>query len=334
MKFNLPRPLKRLFNTAEESTPIEKSSPLFITGCMRSGTTFLVDKLSAHPQLFKIGVELNTAWEKIGGTSTSEYCEYNDGTHASPYHTYQMSCHISDFIQNGKSLKRHLMRWVNLRNKQTGRVFYDWDHLIPMNKSPHLINKISYVRALFPKSKIILIVRDIYSHSASQKIHFDQDYKSRKKVSIETDLEGYCWSRVYENQIPSELSDFPRYPGDFSTIPRMWIRLNKVAFKSLESLSDDDYLVIKYEDLILHQEAILKRVFQFLDLKDEFKEVESKIATKKIALINTTSSGDPLEKWRKQLNDEEIADIQSSIETQSQDYQYILDQLEKSKLKF
>ena len=62
----LPKALRELFGTHGEprATPLEQ--PIFVTGCMRSGTTFLVDKMASHPQLLKIGVELNQVWTDLG----------------------------------------------------------------------------------------------------------------------------------------------------------------------------------------------------------------------------------------------------------------------------
>ncbi|WP_424961682.1 sulfotransferase family protein [Ekhidna sp.] len=327
----LPKFLKPILKTAEEIPPTKYHSPIFITGCMRSGTTFLVDKLSAHPQLFKIGVELNLVWEEIGGTETTIRCEYNDGSEASAYHTYQMTRYITDFISEGKSIKRHLMRWVNKRNKQTGRVFYDWDQIIPVNKSPHLINKILYVDKLFPKAKFIFIIRDIYSYSSSLKIHFDNDYKSRKKISFQTNENGACWSRVTEDSVPSNLNGSPCYPNDFSTIPSMWIRLNKVGLESLQKIDRNQYLVICYEDLIRHQERLFKEIFAFLNLNAKFIKVEESIAKRKVDLINTTSKGNPLTKWKKELTSEEKKNIDRVIENEKNDYEYVIDKLRNLK---
>ena len=50
---------------------------------MRSGTTFLVDKLSSHPQLLKIGVELNQVWTDIGGASIKGTCDHKVAADAS-----------------------------------------------------------------------------------------------------------------------------------------------------------------------------------------------------------------------------------------------------------
>jgi len=68
--------LRKLLKTEGEIPAKKANSPLFITGCMRSGTTFLVDNLSSHPQLLKIGSELNKAWEELTKAKMTSECNY------------------------------------------------------------------------------------------------------------------------------------------------------------------------------------------------------------------------------------------------------------------
>jgi len=291
---------------------------------MRSGTTFLVDKLSGHPQLFKVGVELNDVWDQVGGVKIIGNCKWKDGSNASAYYTYQMTSYFNEFIKNGMSVKRHLMRWVNLNNKKVGRVFYDWENIIPVNKSPHLINKVLYVDALFPGAKFIFIIRDIYAYSASLKSHFLRDYEENSKVSIQPDSYADCWSRMEESEIPADLKNNPRFPQDFGTIPKMWIRLNKIGLESIQKLDKDQFIVINYEELISNQELTFKKLFRFLSLEESHNRFENLIANKKIGLINSTTSGNPLSKWKKQLTEKEKEIIQSVIIENEPDYQSVL----------
>jgi hypothetical protein len=101
-------------------------------------------------------------------------CDYKTASDASPEYVYQMTNYFSNFISESRSFKRKIMRSYSKLFHGLGRTNYDWPHIIPFNKSPHLMNKLGYVGALFPRSTLIVIVRNIYSHSASMKIHFDK----------------------------------------------------------------------------------------------------------------------------------------------------------------
>ncbi len=153
--------IRELLNTHGEIKAYEYNMPLFITGCMRSGTTFLHNILARHPQLLKMGFELNYAWDKIGGAPILKECQYRNQTHASPEFTYNMTNYYYDFIKENKTLKRKLMRGVEIIQGKPNRISYDWDNIVPVNKSPHFMNKIKYITTLFPESKIILVISEL-----------------------------------------------------------------------------------------------------------------------------------------------------------------------------
>ena len=99
----LTQGLRDFFGTHGEPKARQYHPPVFLTGCMRSGTTFLADKLASHPQLLKIGVEMNDVWTDIGGASISGTCEYRNASHVTTEYTFQMTSYIQDFINESKS---------------------------------------------------------------------------------------------------------------------------------------------------------------------------------------------------------------------------------------
>lgn len=289
---------------------------------MRSGTTFLVDKLAKHPQLLKIGSELNEIWTDIGHAPMKGCCPHLTEKDFSVDATYQMTNYISNFINESKSIKRHLMRLNTKLDNDLGRFSYDWDSIIPVNKSPHIMNKISYVNSLFHDSKFILIVRDIYAHSSSMKIHFDNQYKKNNLVHVMDSEAHSCWSDVPADSVSEKDQTF--YPSDFSLIPKMWLRLNKTALEEIKLLPEKNRLIISYEKLINNEPAELKKVFAFLDLKDEHKKWEDEIRLSKQKLINTTTKGNPLDKWKTQLSEDEKSTITEMIKDNQDTYNYIM----------
>lgn len=324
----LPERLRNALGTQGEPPAHKINSPVFVTGCMRSGTTFLVDKLTTHPQMLKIGVELNRVWTEIGGASIKGRCEHKTAEDASPEYTFQMTHYITEFIAESRSLKRKTMRRYLKRFHGLGRANYDWDHIVPVNKSPHLMNKLGYVGALFPSSTLILIVRDIYSHSASMKVHFDKLYaKKGVKYFMEPEPEA-CYSQTFDDQATG-----PAYPGDFSIIPKMWIRMNYLAMCEMEGATFEKKIVLSYEDMVLDQGDQLQQLFDELDLRRVHEPEAERIANEDTVLVNTTTQGDPLQKWKKQLSAEEIQIIDRVVAEESEKYKAILNWLEEEKLK-
>ncbi|MCB2221776.1 MAG: sulfotransferase [Bacteroidetes bacterium] len=320
--------LRRFFGTYQELPAVVPKMPIFITGNMRSGTTLIVNKLAQHPQLLKVGSELNEIWTKIGGAPCLDICKYLGSSHADFTSAYNMTSYFFRYIQESKSLKRHAMRAVNKYKMQEGRICYDWDHIIPVNKSTHLTNKMGYVKALFPGAKFIFIIRDIFGHSSSMKYHLEDIYKRTGKVYLQPHAIEDCWSRSMLNDVEQNgLS----YPGEFSTIPRMWIRLNKVALEDLENMSSKSYLLVDYNEFVINQKEQLQRIFNFLDLETKHKKEEKKISGSVTVYKNTSTTGDPLTKWQKLLSQEEQKIITKVIEENQSGYDYILERTKQLK---
>ncbi|MEZ4771901.1 MAG: sulfotransferase [Bacteroidia bacterium] len=324
--------LRKFLRLETEIPPKVFPAPLFIAGCMRSGTSLLVDKISQHPQLLKIGMELNDIWSAIGEAPCVGYCMHRDESHASFSAATNMAHYFDRFIADAKSGRRYLMRVSNLFRFGSGAFSYDWDHLIPVNKSPHLTNKLRYIHTLFPQSKIVLIIRSIEGHCASTKVFFDREYELLKRINyIPQDPKG-CYTRFSEDITPEGVIPDRCYPGDFSVIPEMWIRLNALGLRDLLSLPEDSVRIISYEDLVNRQSEVLGKLFDFLDLNPAHHNHSEKIKTSGLKVINTSTSGDPLKKWKKHLSDQELATINQTIENFRPDYDFITQSLNEKNI--
>ena len=318
----LPNFLRNLLKTHPQTASRNIEPPLFITGLMRSGTTFLVSKVVSHPQLLKVGDELDKVWDHIGGAQIGAKCVHKTEEDASSEFTYQMSNYFFDYLQESKGLKRHLMRAANKYNKGFGRIFHDWENIIPVNKSPHLVNKMEYVLALFPTSKFVYIIRDIRGHSASMKVHFNFYRTKKGKVAFLPEHELDCWSLIDETS-ETELGS-KSYPPNFALLPQMWIRLNRIGLLTAKKLGTDKVMVVQYEDLIENQENLMKKIFDFIGSHDKHRQETERIAGLKMSNINTTTKGNSLEKWKTTLTEEEKGTLNSCIEEHQSEYDEVL----------
>ena len=294
-----------------EPDPVEFPAPLFITGCMRSGTSVLVEKLCRHPQLLRIGMELNDIWTAIGGASCKGVCEHKTEDDVSSEATANMVAYMMRYIELAQRPQRYLMRIRNRYLSGGNSVFKDFDRIIPVNKSPHLMNKLRYVHGMFPQAKFVFIIRSIEGHSASTKVFFDREYRqSGRKNYLPRDDKG-CYARFYpwEKVRGADLNRC--YPDDFSIIPEMWIRLNALALEEITHLPPEQVMIIAYEDLITRQAETLQEVFTFIDPDAQHRSKTHKIIHEPMKVFNTSTKGNPLEKWRHLLSADELAVIQS-----------------------
>ncbi len=307
--------MRNLLGTHSEIPAKEFNSPVFVTGCMRSGTTMLVNKLSQHPQLLKIGGELNTIWTEIGGGPVYPNNEYRGKEDVDLRYLSNMTSYYARSIEDAKSFKRHVMRFVYKRKTGGGRVKYDWDKIKVLNKSPHLINKTGYLKGMYPGSKLILIIRPIHEQVASMKMHY---LKSGQVRALPVN-EKESW----RNPSGNNAEDLAVFPGDFKVLPLMWLRLNAIALRDLSSFDKSEYHIVKYEDLAGNQAQCMKDLFEFLQLDASHKTEEEKIINESIKIFNTSTEGDPRKKWEKHLTDEEKTELESILSVRSEDYNFI-----------
>jgi len=252
---------------------------------------------------------MNAIWDSIGGAPIKGTCAHRTAEDASPEYTYQMTRYIADFISESQSFKRKAMRRYAKYYHGLGRASYDWDHIIPVNKSPHLMNKIGYVSGLFPQSTLVLIVRDIYSHSASMKVHFEKLQKADGRQYFISSDPTSCYGQTH-GAVPSTAR---AYPEHFEIIPQMWMRMNALAMEEFAAAKCARKIVIRYEDLVTKQGEVLSALFNALDLLPEHRGEGQQIAQKATALVNTTTKGDPLVKWKTQLSDDEKSAVAATV---------------------
>jgi hypothetical protein len=312
-------PLDR-HNSKLELFPKEFNQPVFILGIMRSGTTLLLNIITEHPQLLKIGVELNTTWTHIGGAPIVGECKYCNDENLNAVYTANMTNYFSQNIQHYRSGRQFWKRWLFNRKFGSGGIKKDWENLYPVNKSPHLTNKVKYLNAMFPKARFIMIVREIEAQSLSQKKHFIKDYQTRKVINHLPLDEKQCWTRLPEEEMKMKNRVFP---DDFSLIPEAWINLNYLAIKELEEINRNNYILFRYEDLIQKPQMVLPDMFSFLNLKSDYQDVEKRIINKERKKFNSHTS-DPVNEWKSGLSDEEKKIIRRVIDINKDKFDYII----------
>jgi len=312
----------KLLSVPTEPKICKFNDPIFLIGLIRSGTTLLLNTLSEHPQLLKVGFELNKMWTVIGGAPCSSNCvERLASDHEIDFQN-NVTAYYAKYMEKSKSALRHLSRWSQKRHYGSGRIFYDWEDIYLMNKSPHLSNKISYLNAMYPRSKFIVIVRSPYGQSASQKIHFLSNHKKKKIYFYLPDDDTSCWSKI-KVDAEANFDNNRIFPNNFSMIPEAWLRLNTTIFKHLDDVDENRKVVIAYEDLIVERASSLNRIFNMLDLKKEHQHKVQRIIKKERKIHNTNTMGNPLQKWKKHLNEEEQKGVNDMLLSNKNEYEYI-----------
>jgi hypothetical protein len=289
---------------------------LFLLGLMRSGTTFFRNVLSANSNIQALRSELNRFWTEVGqapcGTVPNCLAKMREDA------TDSISNDVRNwFIKNYQAKNSpyniiyrmyRIMRFGNETVFKHGSPFY------MLNKSTHLNNKILFLDQIFPDAKFIYIVRDIYSHANSLYRHLLHLRKKGYNISYPINTKNECWRFLAEDQSKLKSHVINQKPFSFNDIPRYWLEQNIVALKSLEELSGDRLLFVKYEDVVKNLSDVIRRLSTFLQT-DLNEDVNNK-------LINNYTLN-PLTDWKSDLDKDQIDLISNMLSKNHKFFNFI-----------
>lgn len=230
--------------------------PVIIIGCARSGTTMLGRILSQHPDL-AIWHELRMIW--MHGHA------YNDHDELGPN---DLTPRISRFID--KKFAGHLAQIGKLR-------FGD--------KTPSNCYRIPFIHALYSDCRIINIIRDgrrvVSSLSKiSQSKPAPLGRMLRKRLTHTPVWEWPAYLPRFCRNVQSRLSGkpnlrwgpLPAHWHDWEILPRhvrfaeQWRSAIHASTRDGRALPADNYIEIRYEDIIKSPERIIRDVLEFAEL--------------------------------------------------------------------
>lgn len=300
--------------------------PVFIVGCIRSGTTILHRMLSAYCtraiDLDEGDFECRPFWQKrgfqIGSALTGTRCHGYDGSELCEDTLNDIRVHVNSRTAGG----RHVV-----------------------TKNPHLANKIGLVHACFPEARFVHIIREPMAVVASTKLRFieqdgarinpwgvrfvqywpetddlpcwwtvpveeDCEFKEPLKQRIKKFINGKPLLRQPQHEDPLHFMrahpDRTRYyPGEgFKRIPESWLKINANVVRQVDQHGlGDRYLAVNYADVVNRLQPTLQRIAEFAGIP------ETKPGAVPEVLDETRS-----QKWKKDLTADEQAAVSRAIE--------------------
>jgi len=251
----------------------ELKPPIILFGNFRSGTTMLQKLISTHPDVVPLYEPVGLWLYADPGRSHDEFDE-NDATDR-----------VKRYIRN---------EFLKYQEQHGNRIIVE--------KTPHNILRIPYVRAIFPEAHFLYIVRNPLSFVSSVELKWQQPATKnrlvrRLKSTPVTQLHHYLkrfFNQQWNNRILRRkyLSIWgPRYEGiqedlksqDLMTvIARQWSRSSRKAERDLALLEDGQVLRLKYEDFVQDPISDMQRICAHCGLQmttDMAKSVKEMVKT-------------------------------------------------------
>lgn len=277
----------------------ELKPPIILFGNFRSGTTMLQRIIASHPAVVPL-------YEPVGIWLYADPGRVHDEF---------------DEADASDRVKRYIRKWFLKFQRENG-------NRVIVEKTPHNILKISYVRAVFPEARFIYIVRNPLSFVSSVELKWQRPVKTKRirfrlRTTPLTQLHHYLgrlikqqwYSRVLKRKYLPMWG--PRYRGiqqdlkdqDLLTvIARQWARSAAKAEQDLARFEPGQVLRLRYEDVVDDPLAGLQQVCQHCNL-----EMTTELARQVLEMVKT----DRKLKWQR-FEPAELARIMPELKSEMQ----------------
>lgn len=266
----------------QREDPAEKlKPPIILLGNFRSGTTLLQRVIAAHPETISL-YEPVGLWLFADPSRTHDEFDERDATDK-----------VKKYIRN---------QFLAFQQQNGGRIVVE--------KTPHNILRIPYVRAIFPEAHFIYIVRNPLSFISSVELKWQRPagrkrIMKRVRTTPVSQLHHYLFrflGQVWNKRILKKkyLSIWgPRYQGiqqDVATedlmtvIARQWARAAGKAEQDLSLFEKGQVLKLRYEDFVQRPVEYLERICAHCGLEMTPGMVE---------FVRSTVKSDRTAKWQR-----------------------------------
>jgi hypothetical protein len=273
--------------------PIEK--PIFILGAPRSGTTWLGKAFDQHPDL-ACWAEISNIWMWGNTQKTNDQLTEND-----------LNPKIKGYIQ--KRFSDYLEKY------QKKRI---------CDKTPRNCLRISFIQAVFPDAKIIMVLRDGRSviNSTKKELNRPKTVPWKEAYSRLKEVPVWEWS-VFLPRITSRLKRMLGIPLDYwgarppgwqewvnqysreALLAKQWSETMEIAIAEGRKLPPENYLEIRYEDLVSSPQEKIQEIANFAEL-DSPEPI--------INYARSTADPSRTNKWKDSLDPNILQEIKEIME--------------------
>ena len=233
-------------NIRLDSAPIKR--PIFIIGTVRSGKTTLAKILGNHPGLVYVGYELTTEWCDLADIEIAR--SENDKAHCPPYTESDLTDTCCDRVRSGFA-DIHASKGGSRQTRL-------------LDDNPHLWNKLSFVRGIFPDAQLIIASRDIRSTVASAKLLWMKGNETTGKRYYFPRNHAHCWS-VIPPASPDSMDSHRIFPGgDVAVLADYWLHTYLMIEETMKEF--DTAISVKQGALLADAAATLAEVCEVIGL--------------------------------------------------------------------
>ncbi len=242
---------RRLSLHFREAPPLVR--PIFVVGTVRSATTIVARILGNHPDVCHpkhAHFELSPEWCDLAGISIA--APVTKKCHCPPLDASAATETVCESVRDG---------FADLCIVEGGRRNSRF-----LNKSPHLWNKLPFVKAIFADAHLVVACRDIVSTVASTKLLWEwaeSTFGVKHYLPIDP---KQCWQCVWRDSTV-ELEPQRMFPGgDVAVLAEYWLRV----YRTIDCHANDFDVAtsIKHSDFVGDPQAVCNALGQAVDISE------------------------------------------------------------------
>lgn len=248
-----------------------KQNILMLIGSPRSGTSLLRATLNILPSIY-IAPE--------GGFAHFLYGEYKE------FHISQLDLFLEDLYKTKK---------FEFWNLQIGELK---DHLTAASPDNYfkLISEIYRCKALSENKSDFIYLGDKNNYYIEHLLEVNEIFRSPKFVWIVRDGRDVACSYKELMGKKHHSKYAPRLPQSVEDIAQLWMSQNENAYQFFNGLKSDQFLQIRYEDLVNESKKTIHRICDFLHINADINNSD----------LSNWKNDEPAEylTWKSGLNDQ------------------------------
>ncbi|PWG61715.1 sulfotransferase family protein [Spiribacter halobius] len=251
--------------------------PIFLVGCSRAGTTVTYETLAAAPGVRSVGYELPQLWHRLHGPA-------HNGWH-------------SEAAGRADARPEHREAALRFLYERLGAGLI-------VDKTCINVLRVPYLHALFPQARFVFIHRDGRANVSSLMDGWRDGRFALgqflgpppEEVAIENGA-----FREWHFFLPPGWRDY-NHASLAEACAHQWTTANHLALEARAGIPEDQWVRIRYEDLLDRPVALFREVFEKLDLPftDELQQRCATLAERPTSLVAGAPKRD---KWREHNGD-------------------------------
>lgn len=270
------------------------NKPIFVVGVGHSGNGFLATALCQSPEILR--------WEENNKTWMQDNIFKPDDRRTAEELTSKAK----------KNIEKSFVDYLTTSDKT--RV---------CDKTPNNCLRMPFILKVFPDAKIIHIIRDGRAvFCSTQREYTQRPYDLKKDVQVKVKGVPFWKYYVFIPRIPGVIKRKLRMPINYwggrppgwrewtkkysqnMVIAKQWVETLKIALNDARNLPSENYLEVRYEDLLSSPDRTITKIAEFVELDNIEPVLEFCVQNAVPARIN---------KWRESVSPQVLKEIEATI---------------------